>query len=107
MQTGLFFREFIGALFMELFHVSFKINTHSHLFCSECFDVLIRDGEWDLDRDVTNKSHGNSLMPCKIANVVEYNSCVSLLLTFSADHADNIKQKKEEITKIKQSKLKR
>ena len=38
-------------------------------------------------------------MLCKIANVVECNSCVSLLLTFSADYADNIKQKKEEITK--------
>ena len=88
MQTGLFLGEFIGAVFMELFHVSFKIGTHSHLFCSECFDVLIRDGEWDLDRDVTNKSHDNSLMPSKIANVVEYNSCVSLLLTFSADYAD-------------------
>ena len=49
--------------------------------------------------DVTNKSHGNSLMPCKIASVVEYNSCVSLLLTFSSDYADNIMQKKEEITK--------
>ena len=91
--------SFIGAVFMELFHVSFKIETHSHLFCSECFDVLIRDGEWDFDRDVTNKSHGNSLMPCKIASVVEYNSCVSLLLTFSSDYADNIMQKKEEITK--------
>ena len=99
MQTGLFFGEFIGAVFMELFHLSFKIGTHSHLFCSECFDVLMRDGEWDFDRDVTNKSHGNSLMPCKIASVVEYNSCVSLLLTFSADYADNIKQKKEKITK--------
>ena len=99
MQTGLFFVEFIGAVFMELFHVSFKKGTQTHLFCSECFDVLIRDGEWDFDRDVTNKSHGNSLMPCKIASVVEYNSCVSLLLTFSADYADNIMQKKEEITK--------
>ena len=98
MQTGLFFGEFIGAVFMELFNVSFKTGTHSHLFCSECFGVLIRDGKWDLDEDVTNKSHGNSLMPCKIANVVEYNSCVSLLLTFSADYADNM-QKKEEITK--------
>ena len=38
-------------------------------------------------------------MPCKIASVVEYNSCVSLLLTFSSDYADNIMQKKEEITK--------
>ena len=38
-------------------------------------------------------------MPCKIESVVEYNSCVSLLLTFSADYAYNIKQKKEEITK--------
>ena len=74
--------------FLELFHVSFKIGTRSHLFCSECFH-----------RDVTNKSHGNSLMPCKSASVVEYNSCVSLLLTLSADYADNIKQKKEEITK--------
>lgn len=64
---------------MELFLTSFKIGTHSHLFCSECFNVLIRDGEWDF--------------------VVEYYSCVSLLLTFSADYADNIRQKKEEITK--------
>lgn len=99
MQTGLFFVEFIGAVFMELFHVSFKKGTQTHLFCSECFDVLIRDGEWDFDRDVTNKSHGNSLMPCKIATVVAYNSCVSLLLTFSAVYADNIKQKKEDIRK--------
>lgn len=99
MQTGLFFVDFIGAVFMELFHVSFKKGTQTHLFCSECFDVLIRDGEWDFDRDVTNKSHGNSLMPCKIATVVAYNSCVSLLLTFSAVYADNIKQKKEDIRK--------
>ena len=99
MQTGLFFVEFIGAVFMELFHVSFKKGTQTHLFCSECFDVLIRDGEWDFDRDVTNKSHGNSLMPCKIATVVADNSCVSLLLTFSAVYADNIKQKKEDIRK--------
>ena len=99
MQTELFFVEFIGAVFMELFHVSFKKGTQTHLFCSECFDVLIRDGEWDFDRDVTNKSHGNSLMPCKIATVVAYNSCVSLLLTFSAVYADNIKQKKEDIRK--------
>ena len=99
MQTGLFFVEFIGAVFMELFHVSFKKGTQTHLFCSECFDVLIRDGEWDFDRDVTNKSHGNSLMQCKIATVVAYNSCVSLLLTFSAVYADNIKQKKEDIRK--------
>ena len=54
MQTGLFFGELIGAVFMELFHSGFKIGTHSLLFCSECFDVLIRDGEWNFDRDVTN-----------------------------------------------------
>lgn len=93
------FWRVIGAVFMELFHSGFKIGTHSLLFCSECFDVLIKDGEWNFDRDVTNNSHGNSLMPCKIASVAEYNSCVSLLLTFSADYADDMKQKKEEITK--------
>ena len=98
-KQGCFLESFIGAIFMELFHVSFKIGSHSHLFCSECCNVLIRDGEWDFDRDVRNKSHGNSLMPCKIASAVEYNSYVSLLLTFSVDYADNIKQKKEEITK--------
>lgn len=48
-----------------LLKLSFKIGTHSHLFCSECFDVLIRDGEWDFDRDVTNKSHGK---------IISYNS---------------------------------
>lgn len=65
MQTGLFFGEFIGAVFMELFHSGFRIGTLSHLFCSESFDVLIRDGKWDFDRDVTNKSHGN----CKCSRV--------------------------------------
>ena len=32
MQTGLFFGEFIGAVFMELFYLSFKIGPHSHYF---------------------------------------------------------------------------
>ena len=93
-----FFGEFIGAVFDGIFLITFERRPHSHVFCSECFIVLIRDGEWDFD--VTNKSHANSLMPCKIASLVEYLvSCVSLLLTFSADYANNIKKKKEEITK--------
>ena len=95
------FLESLSVLFfMELFLITFKIGPHSHVFFSDCFVVLISDGEWDFDRDVTNKSHGNSLMPCKIASLVEYLvSSVSLLLTFSADYANNIKKKKEEITK--------
>ena len=97
-NRAFFFGEFIGAVFYAIFLITFEIRPHSHVFCSECFIVLIRDGEWDFD--VTNKSHGNSLMPCKIASLVEYLvSCVSLLLTFSADYANNIKKKKEEITK--------
>ena len=59
-NRAVFLESFIGAVFMELFHVRFKKGTHSHLFRSECFVVLIRDGQWDFDRDVTNKSHGNS-----------------------------------------------
>lgn len=76
------FWSFFGAVFMELSHVSFKIGTHSPLFCSECFDVLIRDGEWDFDRDVTNKSHGNSLMPCKIASVLSITRVFLCFLLF-------------------------
>ena len=79
-KQGCFLESFVGAVFMELFHVSFKIGTHSHLFCSECFDILIRDGEWDFDRDVTNKRHGNSLMPCKIASVVVIKSITRVFL---------------------------
>ena len=79
-KQGCFWESFVGTVFMELFHVSFKIGTHSHLFCSECFDVLIRDGEWDFDRDVTNKRHGNSLMPCKIASVVVIKSISRVFL---------------------------